>query len=242
MATPRPILQHLSWDSDFLGFPVGCIQAKTITPDELQATLVAARKSNIRLLYLVVAPDDADTIAVAQKAGAWLADRKVTFVMPLNAAHSIIETTGIITNTTVYTPQLESLAWQSAEYSRFRLDPHLEPTVYKRMYSLWLHNSLSGDIAQKVLVWHNTEGQELGLLTLGEKKGRADIGLLAVDITARGQRVGHQLVAAAVAQSNILGYTELQVVTQFDNKPACSFYRKCGFKLIQEEYIYHLWF
>lgn len=242
MTAASPTLQPLPWDSDFLGLPVARLLATGLTPAALVAALEAARQSGVRLLYLIAAPDDDGAAAVAHRAGAWLADRKVTFAMPLPALTGSGVPTKSISLTTNYTPQLESLAWQSAEYSRFRLDPRFDAAVYKRMYSLWLRNSLAGVLARQVLVWHNGEGQELGLLTLGEKNGRANIGLLAVDSTARGQRVGQQLIAAAVAQATAWGHTELQVVTQRANEPAYSFYQKCGFKPVHEEHIYHLWF
>jgi dTDP-4-amino-4,6-dideoxy-D-galactose acyltransferase len=242
MIVAPPLLEPLPWDSNFLALPVARLLTTGLAPADLAAALAAARQSGVRLLYLIAAPDDAGVAAVARSAGAWLADRKVTFSMPLAAAPSASAPTGAISATTTYTPQLESLAWQSGEYSRFRLDPHLDPAVFQRMYSLWLRNSLAGELARQVLVWHNAEGQELGLLTLGEKGGRADIGLLAVDSTARGQRVGQQLVAAAVAQAIAWGHTELQVVTQRANELACSFYQKCGFKPVHEAHIYHLWF
>ncbi|RZK29158.1 MAG: GNAT family N-acetyltransferase [Hymenobacter sp.] len=142
---------------------------------------------------------------------------------------------------TAYTSELESLAWQSGEYSRFRLDPHFETAVFQQLYSQWLRNSLAGIIAQQVLVWRDTDRQELGLLTLGEKNHRADIGLLAVDTNARGQRIGQQLVGAARVWAVSQGYAELQVVTQGDNEPACAFYTKCGFRPVHTEHIYHLW-
>jgi len=187
----------------------------------------------------VAAPDATEVGIALRQAGAWLADRKVTFVMPLPVMAP--PPTPAIGLTTTYTPQLESLAWQSGEYSRFRLDPQLAPSVFRQLYSQWLRNSLAGSIARQVLVWRDATGQELGLLTMGEKNGRAEIGLLAVDAAARGQRVGQQLVAAAVAQAVAWGHTELQVVTQRDNEQACQFYEKCGFHFAQEEHIYHLW-
>jgi dTDP-4-amino-4,6-dideoxy-D-galactose acyltransferase len=133
------------------------------------------------------------------------------------------------------------LAWQSGEYSRFRLDSRFATTVMRDMYTIWLRNSLTGSMARQVMRWRDAAGQEVGLLTLGEKNGRADIGLLAVDASMRGQGVGQQLVAAAVAQAAAWGYAELQVVTQWDNTLACRFYEKCGFQLVHEEHIYHCW-
>ena len=235
------ILQSLLWDSDFLGFPVARLSAAGRPVSEIAAALIEARSAGCRLLYLMVDPADATAAATAQQAGARLVDRKVTFAMPLPPAVASATEIANIETTTTYTPQLESLAWQSGEYSRFRLDPRFAPTVFQHLYSQWLRNSLAGSIARRVLVWRDAAGHELGLLTLGEKNGRADIGLLAVDAAARGQGVGQQLVAAAQSQAAAWGYAELQVVTQRDNELACRFYEKCGFVLVSEEHIYHLW-
>lgn len=240
LCSDSTIWQPLPWDSDFLGFPVARLAAFGQPAAAVSAAIAEARQAGFRLLYLVAGPADAMPAAVALAAGAWLADRKVTFAMPL-LPDSASQLSSAIGTAVSYSPQLESLAWQSGEYSRFRLDAHFGPDVFRGLYSQWLRNSLSGDIARRVLIWQNPDGHELGLLTLGEKNGRADIGLLAVDAAARGQRVGQQLVAAAQAQAAVWGYTELQVVTQRNNEPACRFYEKCGFRLTHEEHIYHLW-
>jgi len=234
-----PALQPLSWDSDFLGFPVARLLTNGLSAPQIDLALADARRAGFRLLYVVANPADAVAAATLRQAGAQLVDRKLTFAMPVSGSPAA--PAAPISPTTEYSPQLESLAWQSGEYSRFRLDPHFDPAVFQKMYSTWLRNSLNGSIARQVLVWRAADGRELGLLTLGEKGGCADIGLLAVDATARGQRVGQGLVAAAVAQAAAWGFSKLQVVTQGDNEPACRFYEKCGFQISQEEHVYHYW-
>ena len=233
-------LQTLPWDSDFLGFSVARAVPAATGGLDLPATLARAQRAGTRLLYIFLAPADADGAATARAAGAWLADRKVTYVQPLLPDQTADRPTAI-RPVTDFTPQLESLAWQSGEYSRFRLDPHFAPAVFQHLYSEWLRNSLNGQIARQVLAWHDAAGTACGLLTLGEKNGRADIGLLAVDAAVRGQRVGQALVEAAKTQARAWHYDALQVVTQAANESACRFYEKCGFGLAHEEHIYHLW-
>lgn len=233
-------IQPLPWDSDFLGYAVARLNTAHLTPVEVEVAVEAARQAEIKLLYGIADPAMATLNVTLQQQGAWLADRKTTFAM---AAQMPDEQAPVscIQPVTAYTPQLELLAWQSGEYSRFRLDPRFDAAVFQQLYSQWLRNSLAGIIAQQVLVWRNAELQELGLLTLGEKNQRADIGLLAVDATARGQRIGQHLINAARTWAVNQGYAELQVVTQGDNDPACAFYAKCGFVPVHTEYIYHLW-
>ncbi|GAB2958327.1 hypothetical protein GCM10027048_26580 [Hymenobacter coalescens] len=244
-AAPNTVLP-LPWDTDYMGYGVGRLTAAQLTAAALQEQVAAARQAGLRLLYFVADPDDALSNASAREAGAWLADRKVTFGMPVAGEESQQPVPAAIHDTTTWTPQLESLALQSGEYSRFRLDPNFAPEVFTGLYGLWLRNSLSHQIAREVLVFDGVgegspEVAALGLLTLGVKNGRADIGLLAVDTSARGQRIGQQLVAAARQRTAAWGLAELQVVTQLDNEPACGFYQRCGFAAWQVEHIYHLW-
>ncbi len=233
-------VQPLPWDSDFLGYPVARLTTDNLTLREVKDAIDVAKQAGIKLLYSIADPTSTDLNAVLRQQGAWLADRKTTFAM---SARTIDVKTSIsnIRPAIAHTPQLESLAWQSGEYSRFRLDPHFDTMLFRQLYSHWLRNSLNGNIAKQVLAWYNDEGQELGLLTLGEKNRRADIGLLAVEATARGQRIGQQLVTTAQEWAVGQGYTELQVVTQGSNRPACAFYEKCGFIVLHIENIYHLW-
>ena len=242
MSAAANSLQPLAWDSDYLGFGVARLEAENLTTGKLAELVTEARAAGLRLIYLVAAPADARSNASAREAGAWLADRKVTFAMPVAPAEQAEVVSPVIQPTTTWTPQLESLALQSGEYSRFRLDTHFAPTVFTGLYQRWLRNSLSHEIAREVVVFdaENT-GHAQGLLTLGLKNGRADIGLLAVDAAARGQRIGQQLVAAARQRTAAWGLAELQVVTQLDNEPACGFYHRCGFREWQVEHIYHLW-
>ena len=234
-------VQLLAWDSQFFGFGVARLTGEGLTSAQAAAALAECRAAGARLVYWHARPADAATNQAARQHGAWLADRKVTFAMPLPPHQATTPADADIVATTTGTPQLEALAWQAGAYSRFALDPRLPANAFRHLYSEWLRNSLNGTIAQAVLTLPDATGHALGLLTLGEKNGRADIGLLAVDAPARGQRVGRRLVAEAGRRAAGAGFAGLQVVTQRANAVACRFYESCGFALAQEEYIYHLW-
>lgn len=234
-------IQPLSWDSDFMGFPVARLTLEQADAVETAQAIAECRAAGHQLIYIMVQPTDDKTNYAVRATGAWLADRKVTFATALQPEDQALPTDPGIKLTTEFTPELEALAWQSGEYSRFRLEPRLPVTVFQRLYSEWLRNSLNGSIAQAVMVMENTSGRTIGLLTLGEKASVADIGLLAVEVEARGQRVGQRLVAEARRLAFNSGYKRLQVVTQGDNIQACRFYDKCGFATFSEVNIYHLW-
>lgn len=252
-----PIWELLPWDTDFLGFGVARLVAHALDTKSLAAQVNAARRANIRLLYLTADSVDARSNASARQAGAWLADRKVTFGMVVPAAAANWSVPLAVLPTRTWSAPLENLALQSGEFSRFRHDPRLSPDVFPRLYGQWLRNSLVGKKAREVLVYNdltlnktpfgNTpyniaeSSLPLGLLTLGLNAGRADIGLLAVATNARRRGVGSVLVRAAQQRAAASSIYELQVVTQRDNLLACSFYQFCGFVEWQCEHVYHLW-
>lgn len=240
MAATR--LEFLPWDSEFLKFGVARLALSAGESAGLPTALIQARAGRLRLLYLVVAPEDAEGNEAARQAGAVLVDRKVTFAMPVDAADAQVAANSPISPAHAYTARLESLALQSGEYSRFRRDPHFAPGTYERLYAQWLRNSLARTLAREVLVYQAApEAAESGLLTLGLKPGCAHIGLLAVDAASRGMGVGQQLVLAARQFTAEWGLAEVQVVTQLDNHSACAFYRKCGFTEHKVEHVYHVW-
>lgn len=243
MSPSHSELVNLPWDADFFGFPVARLRLQSAAQADIGPLLAHAQAQGTRLIYLVADPADGGANRTAAAHGARLVDEKVTYLMALagEGEAPLPALDGAIHAAVAPSAQLERLAWQSGEYSRFRLDPGFETDAYQKLYSLWLRNSLSGQLARVVFAYGPPGQPELGLLTLGEKDGRADIGLLAVDEAARGRRVGQQLVAAAQAQARAWGHSHLQVVTQLGNVPACRFYEKCGFTQEKVENIYHIW-
>lgn len=94
-------------------------------------------------------------------------------------------------------------------------------------------------MAFKVLI--AKENDDLaGMITLGEKDGRGDIGLLAIDSKYRGKGIGMSLINAAENEFKKI-FKEGQVVTQQDNQAACSLYEKSGYEIEKVESIYHIW-
>jgi dTDP-4-amino-4,6-dideoxy-D-galactose acyltransferase len=236
----------LDWDSNFFGYKVARILPPRISVPELSATLADMKKKGITLAYWASDPEDATSQAAARTSNAFLADKKVTYVI---SAQEIQSVTSSLTRSdllveeyhaVVPTPELEALALQAGVFSRFTIDPHIPDDRFVELYKIWIRRSVAREIAAMVFVIRR-EGTIAGMVTVGEKNGRADIGLIAVDVTLRGQDAGTALVQAAQSWGIANGFDLAQVVTQGDNLPACRFYEKCGYRVDKVENIFHFW-
>lgn len=233
-------LQRLDWDSEFFGFGVG----RLVGPFESSAALVAALKEaaegGLRLVYGVCDHEDVASHQIARAVGGRFVDAKRTYALDLvgvQPARGDIEEAG---NDACSRRQLRSLAWQAAEFSRFRIDPALPAGSWRRMYSAWLRNSLSGQLADTVLVEH-ADDRIIGMITVSHRAKRGQIGLFAVDHRWRGRGIGRRLLDAAIQRCRAEGCDELVVVTQGDNIAACRSYERAGYRLIEEQDIFHFW-
>lgn len=233
---PGENVQALAWDSNWLGFPVARFVVEGA--DEVAIAVAQCRAEGVRLLYLVLDPTDT-VAAAATAAGALLADVKLSYEKQLSApTMPFVPPVGtVLALATATTPQLEALALQSGEYSRFRRDIRIGTQAFEELYAHWLGKALSNG-----RVWAASKANDtVGLLAFGVRGGKASIELLAVAPTARRQHIGQCLVQLAEQEAQHQGYTMLQVVTQGANRPARHFYERCGFQVRQTEHIYHLW-
>lgn len=237
----QPYIQPLPWDSNFLGFPVGRLVGHSLTTSVLRDTLQAAHDDGWALLYWVVNPDDTQSKAAAQANQLHITDRRGLYALELEPAKPLPLPLGV-SSTTQLSTALTSLAVQSGQQSRFRLDPHFTEGVYERLYVHWIANSLSGEMAHEVLVYRATpDSPETGMLTLRRRPDHVEIGLIAVASTAQKQGIGRQLIQAARQRALAWDCRKIVAVTQLENEGACRFYERQGFHLEGEEHMYHLW-
>jgi dTDP-4-amino-4,6-dideoxy-D-galactose acyltransferase len=234
----------LEWDSDFFGFGVGRILPSRLTSDELKATLESMRNENVTLVYWPSDPEDPGSQEAARRHGGFLADRKITYVVDLERISdqlaeeknkAIREYTDSGTN-----DELDALAIQSGIYSRYKVDPNIGNALYEKLYKLWILGSVNGTLAEKVFVFMDEE-KIAGMVTVGMKNGRGEIGLIAVHESMRGRSVGVHLTRAAQKWAIAKGRRHAQVVTQGNNPAACRLYEKCGYHVESTVNYYHIW-
>jgi dTDP-4-amino-4,6-dideoxy-D-galactose acyltransferase len=234
---------HLEWDTKFFGFGVARIMQAAQDEAELSKTLELLRDNNYRMAYWQISADKHENTRIALTLGGFLADEKVTYVKNLvgiSDSRRISAYTSVTYPDTTPDAAIIKLALQSGEHSRFRLDPKFPRPLFDKLYTCWITRSVSKEIAWEVLVVkeHN---DLLGLITLGIKGDRADIGLLAVAEQARGRGIGRALVTDADWHFAERGYALAQVVTQRCNLGACRLYEACGYKIESVENVFHFW-
>lgn len=232
----------LDWDSNFFGFPVARIELADLDTAQLTGLLSDLRQQGVRLVYWPARDVPASPEQIAALGGR-LVDTKTTFLTDLTALNLIhVDGSVPVESCDVAFPRdaLRALAVQSGEYSRFAVDPNIPRAKFEELYMRWIDGSLSREIADEVLVIRD-DGRIAGMITLGRKGDRGDIGLLAVDQAYRGRGYGEHLVRQAQAWFLDRGYRWGQVVTQGANMAACRLYTKCGYSVEKTEAYYHFW-
>lgn len=238
-------VQRLDWDSDFFGFGVGRLTGSIASTAALADALQDSAKQGFQLVYGQCDHADTNSHQRCLEAGGRFVDAKRTYSLSLKKIPATNAPTPLRADDSENTRAiLTSLAWQSAEYSRYRVDPDMPHDSWRRMYSTWMKNSLNGKLADAVLVERETEnqgGRIIGMVTINQRSDVGEIGLLSVDENYRGLGLGRRLLNSAATLCRSSGCSRIQVVTQGANLPACRAYERAGYQLVDEKHIFHFW-
>ena len=234
----------LDWDSNFFGFRVGRILPTCLDASHLKLILDELRREKVTLAYWASDSESPESEAAGNSLGGFLADRKTTYLLDhgkldkdsIGNLQPVVEY-GVATAS----EDLEQLAIQSGAYSRFKVDPRIPTERFEELYRLWIRGSVSKRLADAVMVVQGSNDKVVGMVTLGQKNGRGDIGLIAVDSDSRGIGYGRVLVNSSLMFFLSEGYKYSQVVTQGDNVPVCSLYESVGYTLEKCENLFHFW-
>ncbi len=232
----------LDWDSEFFGFTVAAIAPPRLDREQLGGIVSRLRTADVRLAYW---PSDAarriDDRTIADLGGR-LVDDKLTYVVDLDDLGDL-EPAGARVRPfrpTLPLADLETLAVQSGENSRFAVDPDIPRAKFEQLYVTWVRRSVSRDLADEVLVTSDG-GTVTGMITVKQRAETGVIGLIAVDRRLRGRKLGEALVRAAQRWFRSRGCRRGRVVTQGRSLAACRLYAKCGYRLERAERFYHFW-
>jgi dTDP-4-amino-4,6-dideoxy-D-galactose acyltransferase len=233
-------VQFLEWDSGFFGFKTGKIDYKKTTYENLEQSVKLAGKSGYTLIYLFSTTPDPILDSYISNSGERLIDKKITYSLQTENFETFSSEHIVSVSGTVLNKDLIDLSIESGKYSRFRIDKNFPPGKYEQLYTLWIENSLNGSFADEVFAYIY-EKKILGLITLRLFGKEAFVGIISVKEESRGRKIGKFLIYRAISYCKSMGAETLKVQTQQDNKDACYFYERIGFRSIRTEYVYHLW-
>ena len=231
----KPTIEHLAWDSEFFDLRIGKVIINTLEDWEYVQSIVKSVHGSYDLLYIFSKADNSITIERAK-----LVDSKIVYSKSLTNVADSVNTHIREYQQSKPDAELYNLALISGQFSRYKLDPIFPAGSYERLYRKWIENSVNGQMADIVLIYSDG-GHKLGTITIQIKDDIGSIGLLAVDVQSQGKGVGSALIQAGESWLKNNGVTSVEVSTQKDNRPACSFYEKCGFSQRSSTDIYHLW-
>jgi dTDP-4-amino-4,6-dideoxy-D-galactose acyltransferase len=230
----------LPWDSAFFGFPTARILIPGLDTQALREVLAELAQQNIRLAYWTVDPADAASNRSAAACGGFLADVRRTYLAEPPLSDPSRKRHAVATFRDRSEEVLLSLAVEAGRFSRYRVDPAFPQSLFRALYEEWMRKSLSGEIADEVLV-AEAGGEIVGTLTVQARQGAGNIGLVAVDPRHQGTGAGSSLIQAAAEWFIGKDCVTAKVATQESNSAACALYEKNGYRLVGREHVHHFW-
>lgn len=241
---PTEDYSFLDWDSNFFGFKIAIIHREDLNKTRLAGLLATLKSKGVRLVYWPAENKNDLSVDDLKNLNGLLVDQKITFKIRLDTFFLPPEKYDEIERYMPSIPftNLDSLAKQCGQFSRFAVDPNIPQDKFIELYKLWIKKSLTGEMANEVLIIRrNTFIQGLIALKADESSGCGKITLLVVDKEIRNQSLGKQLVQAGLNWFQKLNLKFARVTTQEANVVACRLYDKCGFFKEKTVKFYHFW-
>jgi dTDP-4-amino-4,6-dideoxy-D-galactose acyltransferase len=214
----------LQWDSDFWDLRIA----------QVSHPVVAWEEHDIDCAFLLVDAADTDRIRLAVMARFEVMDVRVT----LRSTHGSAKSGGRPVE-----PEdvkaLARIARRSHHLTRFYADPRFPDERCHDLYETWIRNSVNG-WADSVRVV-GPIGAPVGYVTVHADRERSQLGLIAVDESARGHGYGLHLARAALWEAWNLGCSRMTVVTQGRNVQAQRVFQRAGFVTVKTELWFHRW-
>ena len=225
-------IKKLEWDSQFFGFRVGDVfleedfsESKVFNSDYF--SFIQFRSRN---WFEIIS----DTHSLSYT------ETKIIFNKILKESNSLEE--GIIDfdDSPLTDNSLYDLAYESGKYSRYKLDKKISEDRFKKLYQIWIENSINKSFASKIFYIKEKENI-LGFVTVKIKDNEAQIGLIAVAPNAQGKGLGKKLLLKTENYCFENNLKTLQIPTQLENVSACKFYEKMGYQILEKIIIKHYW-
>lgn len=234
--------QLLTWDTLFFGYKVAKLTKTICTDKQYDEFIMEVKTHQVRLVYYFVPVEEQLANEFSKRKNFFLTDTKITYSRNISPKEIFPVDQYIYPyESTIPDDVLYRLSLTAGVHSRFKVDSNFKNHEYERLYRKWIEESTNRKIADQIFVYIDN-GIKKGLITIRKNKKSGDIGLIAVNANDRGKGIGSKLINAVLQWLKNQKIWEINVVTQKKNMEACKLYEKNGFRISNQQNIYHLWF
>lgn len=225
------MLKKLDWDSNFFGLQIA----------EYKESIQSNRSNQDIPFDLIYVISNLDKRIKFEGFTKTFQENKLVYLKK-NLIHQPIQTDKIrsFKDSNFDREELYGLAFESGKYSRFKRDNNFKEEQFKKLYKVWVDNSIDSNYATDVIIYVE-ENKIVGFVTFKISEDIGTIGLIAVLSNMQGKGVGKQLIKYVENRLIEKGIFKLSIPTQKDNIEACSFYEKLDYKIEDNIIIKHFW-
>lgn len=239
-------VKFLRWDSNFFGFKIGRISGSVKRASELKSAIAHSKSRGYRCLYFECSKDAISAIQFCKKQGYRCIDQKTLLVKRIGFTDSLLRVLKLEDFDSIRKFRSKDLmdAIRIAQnaiapQSRFCSDPKFG-RMGKELYRQWVLASRNRKFCNAFFVFVQYN-KVAGLITARKKLSGMYIDLLGVDQKYQGLGIGTKLIGFCETWALARKVRTLHVVTQGLNRRAMALYLKCGFKVKEKTFFYHLW-
>ena len=225
-------IKKLEWDSQFFRFHVGDVfleknfsESRVFNSDCFSFFQVRSRNS-----FEIIS----DTHSLSY------VETKIIFNKILKESNRLEEGVIDFDDSPLISNSLYDLAYESGKFSRYRLDKNFSEVKFKKLYQIWIENSINKSFASKIFYIKENENI-LGFVTVKINDDVAQIGLIGVLPVAQGKGLGKKLLLKTENYCFENNVKIIQIPTQLENILACKFYEKMGYQISEKIIIKHYW-
>lgn len=233
----------LRWDSEHFGIPIARLEGRL--PEGVYDAEISGwcRRERIRCLTYLADAADVESIRNAERAGFWFGDIRVELDWRPKPHRAVARVEPEVRGAAPEDERsAESLARETASWSRFSREPGFAPGKAADMYACWVRQAWEGREARAFVVGERGSNLDGILTATVPAGGEGRIVLVAVGVNARGRGVGRALVEKAQEWYAEQGAARVLVATQGANVGAQRLYEACGFRAASTGVWLHKWF
>jgi dTDP-4-amino-4,6-dideoxy-D-galactose acyltransferase len=232
----------LRWDSDFFGFPIGRVGGRRL--DEARAAAIDewAWRNDIRCLYFLSDPNDAETARIAERHGFNPVDTRIRLVHDLTALGPRDGSPPIRVAVAEDEEALRPIAARSHIDTRFFADPRFPRRRCESMYATWVVDAIRDP--DRIVHVPEVDGRAVGYQVIRPpgKDGEAALELIAIAPDRRRNGLGAALLRSSLRTCDELGAKRVMTITQQRNTVSIEVHRRVGFSAHTEGVWHHRWY